>query len=89
MIQQGDMVQLIFACCYRGRRHIGWTGVVEGLIDDTALGEQGGLCYCGVTTHGMHACVDIEGKGWVPLSWLIKIEPPGEKIEVTREEEFQ
>lgn len=77
-MKAGDMVQLIFACCMKGRTLIGWTGVVEEIIDPEkdARFQSPSACYCGYVTHGLHAGIDIQGYGYVPTSWLIKIEPP-------------
>ncbi len=66
------MVQLVFACCPKGRSHIGWTGIVEGV---EWFAES--ACYCGHKTRGLHAWVVIGGRGVVPLAWLIKVAPPG------------
>lgn len=82
-IKVGDMVRLVWACCGKGRRHIGWVGTVEQI----SVCEPS-LCFCGYKTYGLHACVDIGGKGFVPLSWLVKIDPPAETERVERGEEI-
>lgn len=81
-IKAGDMVQLVWACCAKGRRHIGWTGIAGAILD-----YHGSACFCDYRTYGKHAEVDIGGPGIVPLSWLIKIDPPAipEQTEHTEE----
>ena len=70
-IKQGDMVMLVWACCAAGRRYLGWIGSVEDVEDVEKSG-----CVCDFCTSGMHAWVGIWGRGVVPLSWLVKIDPP-------------
>ena len=83
-MRTGDMVMLVFACCPKGRKWIGWTGVVEGMYD-VSFGVS--RCFCGHETRGLHAWVDMDGKGIVPVSWLIKVDPPKEKV--VREDELE
>jgi hypothetical protein len=85
MLKSGDVVMLIWACCAKGRRHLGWVGTVDGIYNVT---EGSSLCYCGDRTHGLHAWVDIGGKGIVPVSWLIKIEPSQCPVILDEESEF-
>ena len=72
------MAMLIWACCTEGRRHIGWTGTVGGLAV-----RQASACFCGYVTHGLHALIDVEGQGYVPVSWIKKVDPaaPSERVE--------
>ena len=81
-IRAGQMVQLVWACCEKGRRHIGWTGTVESL---DYYPES--TCYCGYVTRGKHAWVDVDGRGVVPVSWLRPVDPPAtdESIETPQE----
>jgi hypothetical protein len=80
-ISKGDLVQLVWACCAKGRRHLGWTGVAGDIAE-----YNGSECWCGHKTYGMHAWINIGGDGVVPLSWLIKIEPPA--VTTERREEI-
>lgn len=77
-IRKGDMVRLVFACCALGRSHIGWTGVVERIAN-----TKNCPCYCGYTTQGPHARVSLLSGGYVPLSWLIKIDPDALRDDVS------
>ena len=90
-IEKGDMVQLVWGCCAPIREAIGWKGQVFGLrILDTGHLATCDNCY--FDTFGVHAELDIfpDASGlndWIPLSWLIKIEPPSmEETETTDEE---
>lgn len=83
-IKPGDMVMLIWACCALGRSHIGWVGEVEGLVECKSV-----RCSCRHVTCGRHAWITIDGgRGVVPLSWLRKMPPQGERQDVQREEEI-
>lgn len=84
-IKPGDMVMLVWACCAKGRRHLGWTGIVEDMYH---IAQGVSRCYCGHGTSGLHAWVDIGGRGIVPVSWLKKIEPPEQPADVKRDEEI-
>jgi hypothetical protein len=77
-LKSGDMVMLIWACCAKGRRHLGWVGTVESIAQ-----YDGSSCFCGYKTYGTHAWIDIGGRGVVPVSWLIKIKPPTVATETT------
>jgi hypothetical protein len=71
VIKAGDVVMLVWACCRGGRRHLGWVGTVDATVQLDCS-----PCFCGYKTYGQHARVYIEGWGFLPLSWLIKVEPP-------------
>ena len=81
-IKAGDMVRLVWACCAGGRKYLGWVGTVESVVQC----DQS-LCFCGYITHGIHAWIDIQGRGVVPLSWLMKIDPPAIDESVERDAE--
>ena len=82
-IKAGDMVRLVWACCAKGRRHLGWVGTVEAVETYPAS-----TCFCGYTTIGVHAWIDIGGSGVVPLSWLIRIDPEPVLDDVRKDEEI-
>jgi hypothetical protein len=83
-IKAGDFVMLVWACCAKGREHIGWTGTVESTVDlPRVLG-----CYCRHITHGPHAWITIGRRGVVPVSWLKKLDPTTESTEVDKREEL-
>ena len=84
-IKPGDMVMLVWACCAKGRRFLGWTGIVEDMYH---VAQGVSRCFCGHGTTGMHAWVDIDGRGIVPVSWLKKIEPPSTPESAERTEEI-
>jgi hypothetical protein len=67
MIEKGDMVQLVWACCAQGRRHIGWTGTVLDIRLAEYPDEYSEFSCCGLVTHGIHARILVERDGWVPL----------------------
>lgn len=86
MLKVNDIVMLVWACCTKGRSHLGWIGIVEDLQT-----YEGSPCWCGYKTYGMHAVVDIGGKGIVPITWLRKIDPPieTENIIIAKELEIE
>lgn len=75
-LRAGDPVMLVWACCSRGRAHVGWTGPLEAIWD----GEVS-PCSCGHISRGKHGYVTICKRGVVPLSWLRKMPPPGAPAE--------
>ena len=77
------MVRLVWACCAGGRKHLGWVGTVSKLGT-----YQGSPCYCGYKTYGVHAWINIGTDGVVPVSWLIKIDPPEQPETVEHQEEI-
>lgn len=81
-VKPGDAVTLVWACCAKGRKHIGWVGPIEA-AHEFEPGYQGSPCFCGYKTYGTHALVDIGGKGWVPFSWLRPYLPPEEAADDT------
>lgn len=80
----GDMVMLVWACCADGRAHLGWVGTIEGIKPQCVS-----WCHCGIETDCASALITIDGAGGaVPLSWLIKIEPPAKTEHETTQEEI-
>lgn len=84
MIKAGDTVMLVWTCCREDMRHIGWKGEVEKISSFTL-----GCRDCGYKSNSANARITIEplGTGWVPISWLIKLPPPGEEVYEQRDEE--
>ena len=86
MIEKGDMVQLIFACCDDGIRNIGWTGMV--LAIENCPADSVWMCHtCGHSMSGIKGA-RVNGptrSSVLPLSWLIKVPP--KTVEKVVEEE--
>lgn len=82
-IVKGDMVRIIWGCCESSRRWIGVTSVVHEVA---FLRTVGG---CGYKVASRHVLMDFphEGADWVPIAWVIKIEPEEEKEKLELEVE--
>jgi hypothetical protein len=83
-IKPGDVVMLVWGCCARARRDIGWTGVVEGIrATESARCEK-----CGISSpRGPHVVWSRERDYVVPFSWLIKM--PGESVNAEKRQECE
>jgi hypothetical protein len=84
MIQAGDMAMWVWGCCAVARRYVGTVVRVDAIGIDNAFCPR-----CGhTTTQGNLALIVCDaGHGPVPVSWLIKIPPPGDKVETRSAEE--
>lgn len=76
-LRAGDPVMLVWGCCAEARRHIGWTGKLE------AIGNGSSMCIeCRSTAISVpHGVIHVLRLGPVPLSWLVKMPPPGAPAE--------
>jgi len=84
VIKTGDMVRLVWGCCSTIRRRIGWVGTVSN------VDRLGGFCdHCGYYCPGSVASIrNNDDAGIVASAWLIKIDPPAEREDVSRDEEI-
>ena len=71
-LKRGDIVMLVWACCANGRQHLGWIGEVEDFWNG-----NGSECFCGYKTNGLHAWINIQIRGVVPVSWISPASPAG------------
>lgn len=70
-IEVGDMVQLVWGCCWLPRHFLGETFIVAK-IEEAAV-----ICpVCGYVSRGRHGWVRVDAEEGISLRWLIKVEPP-------------
>jgi hypothetical protein len=79
-IKVGDLVRVVWGCCERHRQAIGWVGTVEAIEV-----PKNAMYRCGYVLTGICARVTLKKSGLIPISWLIRIDPPAETTEHEKE----
>lgn len=86
-IRVGDMARLVWACCAKGRLHIGDIVTVKSITEDA----QSWCPMCNFRTTSAIVCGDWTSghrDGFAPRAWVIKIQPPSQPETTEREEEL-